>query len=186
MNATQYENGGTLVGMFVGLVLGVVLAALVVWYMNNMPTPFVDKGRHAAGASANQAPISLPGKPGDPVPDGERFQFYKILPGKSEAVPANTPAAAAQTPDAAPTPPAAAPEKSHYLQAGSFSNPQEADNLKAMLAMNGYEANVQQVMVQHQTFYRLRLGPYTNKNELDRMRAELAKSGVNTIPVDRE
>ena len=43
------SHGGTLVGLFVGLVLGIVGAAAVVWYINKMPTPF------AAGAAAGSA-----------------------------------------------------------------------------------------------------------------------------------
>ncbi|MDR1889724.1 MAG: SPOR domain-containing protein [Zoogloeaceae bacterium] len=188
MKAMQYSRGGTLVGMFVGLVLGVVIAAGVVWYMNNTPVPFVDKVTHVENANgrADQQPVSLPGKPGDPVPDDKRFQFYDILPGRTEAVPGGgTPPASNATP--ASTPAAqTTPGNPHYLQAGSFSNPQEADNLKATLAMSGYEANVQQVMVQDKTFYRLRLGPYSSTGEVSRVRAELAKSGVETILINKE
>jgi cell division protein FtsN len=42
----------------------------------------------------------------------------------------------------------------------------------------GYEAVVQQVMIQDKTFYRVRVGPYTRLDELNKVRAELAKSGV--------
>jgi cell division protein FtsN len=179
MKAMQYSHGGTLVGMFVGLVLGVAIAAIVVWYTKNTPPPFVSKAPHTQSGKVGQPPIPLPGKPGDPVPGEKRFQFYDILPGRTEAVPDAAPAAAA-------TPQTAAPEKRHYLQAGSFSNPQEADNLKAALAMIGQEANVQQVMVQDKTFYRLRLGPYAKIDDASRARAELAKSGVETLLIDTE
>lgn len=65
-----------------------------------------------------------------------------------------------------------------FLQAGSFSTAQDADNQKAKLAFMGIEAVVQQVMVQEKTFYRVRVGPYTKIDELNKVRAELAKSGV--------
>ena len=94
------SNGGTLIGLFLGLVIGVVAAAGVVWYINKAPTPFADKGQRpstAIPADANggsPAPMALPGKPGDPVPaptaadDGKpRFDFYKILPGNADAIP---------------------------------------------------------------------------------------------------
>ena len=38
--AKKKSGGGTLIGMFIGLVLGVVAAAGVVWYMNKSPLPF--------------------------------------------------------------------------------------------------------------------------------------------------
>ncbi len=42
----------------------------------------------------------------------------------------------------------------------------------------GLEANVQQVMVQDKTYYRVRLGPYARIEELNKVRADLAKSGI--------
>ncbi len=110
--AKKKAAGGTLIGMFIGLVLGVALAAGVVWYINKSPLPFVERVQHppkaeekpvakpapAAQPAAQppvatqpqaQQPASLPGKPGDPVPE-KRFQFYDILPGKAEAVPDKT------------------------------------------------------------------------------------------------
>ncbi|MDR0672713.1 MAG: SPOR domain-containing protein [Zoogloeaceae bacterium] len=187
MKATQHTRshparGNTLVGMFVGLVLGVAIAAAVVWYMKRVETPFASR---AAPAPQNVAPgsqpIPLPGKPGEAAPEN-RFQFYDILPGKADAVPqapsATTPAPAAST--------SAAPVKLHYLQAGAFSDPQEADNLKAALAMKGMEAHVQQVMVQGSTFFRLRLGPYKKIDEASGIRAKLAQQGVETLLINAE
>ena len=90
--AKKKSGGGTLVGMFIGLVLGVGIAAGVVWYLNKSPLPFVDKAQPPARADGNgkngqaSQPLALPGKPGDPLPE-KRFQFYDILPGKADAVP---------------------------------------------------------------------------------------------------
>ncbi len=183
------SGGGTLVGMFIGLVLGVLIAAGVVWYMNKTPVPFVNKVQPAPGntANPNQPPMALPGKPGDPVPE-KRFQFYDILPGKTEANPGKEPPAPADVKPVQAAKPEAAEKqgKPHFLQAGSFSRAQEADNLKANLAMMGLEANVQQVMVQDKTFFRLRLGPYTKIEDANKVRAELAKAGVETTLVGKE
>jgi hypothetical protein len=93
--AKKKSGGGTLVGMFIGLVLGVGMAAGVVWYLNKSPLPFVDKASRRPGdgngknGQATQ-PLALPGKPGDPLPE-KRFQFYDILPGKADAVPDKAP-----------------------------------------------------------------------------------------------
>ncbi|MGB4468077.1 MAG: SPOR domain-containing protein [Azovibrio sp.] len=193
--------GGTLIGMFIGLVLGVVLAAGVVWYMNKSPTPFVNKVQQAPSSSTkpDQPPVALPGKPGDPVPE-KRFQFYDILPGKAEALPGKAEAVAgkelprtaevkpadAKDPGEEPKAAAEKPGKPHYLQAGSFSRAEDADNLKANLAMMGLEASVQQVMVQDKTYFRLRLGPYTKLEDANKVRSELAKAGVDTALIPKE
>ena len=188
--AKKKSGGGTLIGMFIGLVLGVGMAAGVVWYLNKSPLPFVEKAQLPAKADSGAAngkngqPLALPGKPGDPIPE-KRFQFYDILPGKTDAVPDQAPKTEAK---------AEAPKKEEkkedrkeeskesktplFLQAGSFSTAQDADNQKAKLAFMGLEAVVQQVMIQEKTFYRVRVGPYTKIDELNKVRAELAKSGI--------
>ena len=197
--AKKKSGGGTLVGMFIGLVLGVVIAAAVVWYMNQSPLPFnkqvqavkAETAQLPANGAQPPAPVALPGKPGDPVPE-KRFQFYDILPGKSDAVPdkAGKPADTAQVAEKKEEKKDEVkkeePKKEEvkesktplFLQAGSFSTAQDADNQKAKLAFMGIEAVVQQVMIQDKTFYRVRVGPYNRADELHKVRAELAKSGI--------
>ena len=198
--AKKKSGGGTLVGMFIGLVLGVVIAAAVVWYMNQSPLPFNKQVQAARSETAHKpangtqppAPVALPGKPGDPVPE-KRFQFYDILPGKSDGVPDK----AGKPADAAPVVEKKEEKKDEvkkeepkkeevkesktplFLQAGSFSTAQDADNQKAKLAFMGVEAVVQQVMIQDKTLYRVRVGPYTRIDDLNKTRAELAKSGID-------
>ena len=196
--AKKKSGGGTLIGMFIGLVLGVGAAAGVVWYMNKSPLPFVDKSppprSEAAAAAANgkpAQPLALPGKPGDAIPE-KRFQFYDILPGKTDAVPAKDgkPVTVAKEEVKKEEPKkeekkeekkAEEPKESKqplFLQAGSFSTAQDADNQKAKLAFMGVEAVVQQVMVQDKTYYRVRVGPYNKIDELNKTRTELAKAGI--------
>lgn len=192
--AKKKSAGGTLVGMFLGLVLGVGIAAGVVWYLNKSPLPFVEKVQAppaktaAAGKDAAPTqPLALPGKPGDPIPE-KRFQFYDILPGKADAVPDKAmkpeearkeePKKEEAKKDEAKKEEAKESKTPLFLQAGSFSTAQDADNQKAKLAFMGIEAVVQQVMIQEKTFYRVRVGPYTRIDELNKVRAELAKSGI--------
>ncbi|MBS1159492.1 MAG: Sporulation related protein [Proteobacteria bacterium] len=191
--ARKKSGGGTLVGMFIGLVLGVAVAAAVVWYMNKSPLPFANKTQpprpEAVAANGKPAePLALPGKPGDPVPE-KRFQFYDILPGKTDAVPDK-----AGKPDAGKDEAKKDDKKEEkkddkkeeskesktplFLQVGSFSTAQDADNQKAKLAFMGLEAVIQQVMIQDRTLYRVRVGPYMKIDELNKVRADLAKAGI--------
>ena len=190
-SVARKSGGGTLVGMFIGLVLGVGIAAGVVWYLNKSPMPFQNvkpqppRPEAQVGPDGKPAqPIALPGKPGDPQPE-KRFQFYDILPGKADAVPDKEP-----KPEVKPAETKKDEKKDDkkeevresktplFLQAGSFSTAKDADNQKAKLAFMGIEAVVQQVMIQDKTFYRVRVGPYTKIDELNKVRAELAKSGI--------
>jgi cell division protein FtsN len=179
------QNGGTLLGVFIGLLIGVLMSFGVVWYMNRMPLPFRDKGirdERPIEPTANGAPAPLPGKPGDKP----RFEFYKLLPGDAGSTSAaakpdaNAPAAAAK-PDATKAP---AETETQYLQAGSFQNAAEADNLKAKLALMGVDANVQEVDVADKgTMHRVRVGPFQNTDEMNRVRGLLSQNGVQTAPV---
>ncbi len=202
--AKKKSGGGTLIGMFIGLVLGVVVAAGVVWYMNKAPLPFNKQVQSSAAAKAETAPasngnngkpangaapaqpVALPGKPGDPVPE-KRFQFYDILPGKADAVPDKAGKPEAKKDEAKKDEKKEEPKKEEskesktplFLQAGSFSTAQDADNQKAKLAFMGVEAVIQQVMIQDKTLFRVRVGPYTKIDELNKVRAELAKAGID-------
>ncbi len=182
--AKKKSGGGTLLGMFIGLVLGVCLAAGVVWYINETPLPFSNKAQNTPARSTPEQPITLPGKPGDPPPE-KRFQFYDILQGKSEAVqekeapPPGTTTAEKEGTKKESEPDKAKESKSPlFLQAGSFSNAADADNQKAKLAFMGVESTVQQIMIEDKTLYRVRIGPYFNLETLNKVRSELAKSGI--------
>ena len=198
--AKKKSGGGTLVGMFIGLVLGVVAAAGVVLYLNKSPLPFNKQVLENNGAQSNKAqpaqPMALPGKPGDPIPE-KRFQFYDILPGKADAVPEKTAKPEAQKEELKKEEPKKEETKKEeakkdeakkeepkesktplFLQAGSFSTAQDADNQKAKLAFMGVEAVIQQVMIQDKTLFRVRVGPYSKIDELNKVRAELAKAGI--------
>jgi hypothetical protein len=146
--------GGTLLGVFIGLVIGVLIAFGVVWYLNKSPLPFQNKyegapkaDKPAAGAGA---PAPLPGKPGD-KPAERRFDFYNILEGKPAqggmapaGAPATTPAPASATPEAPAAEAKPLPSDVFYLQVGAFQKAADADNLKAKLALTGLYASVQE------------------------------------------
>ena len=183
MNARR-QAGGTILGIFIGLVVGVVIAAGVVLYLNKTPLPFQAKGARPAAEKGDEprpaavpvVPEPLPGKPGDKAQEKPRFEFYKILPGSQEPVP-----------QAEPKPAVAAPKPAGdalFLQAGSFQNPADADNLKARLALMGVEASVQQVTLPEKgVMHRVRIGPYANPDEMAKARTLLAQNGIQASVV---
>ncbi|WP_245664109.1 SPOR domain-containing protein [Candidatus Propionivibrio aalborgensis] len=187
--ARRRSGGGMLVGIFVGLVLGVLCAAGVVWYIFKTPPPFSNKGQPspstAQQAGTTVAPLALPGKPGDPVPqngDKPRFDFYKILPGNAEAIPDPKPTEVVKDKGEKEN----MLKESVYLQTGSFQNVDDADNQKTKLALMGVEASVQQVMLQDRVWYRVRLGPFRKMDEVNNMRSDLAKQGIEASLVRKD
>ena len=194
-------SGGTLLGIFIGLVLGVLIAFGVVWYLNRSPLPFQNKyegapraekdkpGTPGSAATGAQTQPPLPGKPGD-KPTG-RFEFYGILEGKPPPAPgAATPGPAApgqsapgQAVAGAPAATAVevkpAPSDVFFLQVGAFQKAADADNLRAKLALSGLETSVQEVNIPDKgAMHRVRVGPFRDPDEMNRARALLSQSGV--------
>jgi cell division protein FtsN len=201
------SRGGTLLGIFIGLVIGISIAFGVVWYLNKSPLPFQNKYEGAPKTEKNgapgTAPAPLPGKPGD-KPVERRFDFYNILEGKPApqggmAPPAPAPQAPAMSGMSAPQAPAmsgmsapqapaveAKPQASDvfYLQVGAFQKAADADNLKAKLALTGLYASVQEVNIPDKgTMHRVRVGPFRDPEEMNRARALLAQNGVQASVV---
>jgi cell division protein FtsN len=78
----------------------------------------------------------------------------------------------------------AAQRERFWLQAGSFASEPDAENLKARLALAGWEASVQQGMLPDKGVrFRVRLGPYDNADELNRIKAELGRRGFDVAVI---
>ncbi|HZV55686.1 MAG TPA: SPOR domain-containing protein [Rhodocyclaceae bacterium] len=190
MNQHFRQRGGMLLGIFIGLVLGVVISFAVVWTMNKARLPFQDKGMRTdrptnGNGQESGTPAPLPGKPGDKVGEkaaGEkpRFEFYKILPGSQEAAPAPVQApTVAKTGDAK-----AGAGEPLFLQIGAFQQSADADNAKAKLALIGLDASVQEVEIPDRgKMFRVRTGPFPNVEEMNRVRTLLSQNGIQTTSV---
>jgi len=178
--------GGTLIGIFIGLVLGILIALGVVLYLNKAALPFQDKyegaSKPTAGSPDGQvaAPLALPGKPGGTVPQKQHLDFYGMLEGKTAAttVPAPVTTPVPTTAPAASSEPAVAGE-SLYLQLGAFQKAADAENLKAKLALTGFEAAVQEVDIPNKgTMHRVRVGPFSSAAEMNAARTRLSQAGI--------
>jgi cell division protein FtsN len=172
------SGGRTLIGVFIGLVLGLAIAAAVAVYMTNAPVPFLTKSeprRPAPQADRNLADAAKSAEAKSGPPEKPRFDFYKMLPGQEQPVTEREIRAAAKKP-ADP----AQPKDAYFVQAGSFQNPADADNLKARLALIGLQASVEPAALPDKgTWYRVRLGPYAQLDDINRVRQALAQNGVD-------
>ena len=131
--------------------------------------------------------------------DKPRFDFYKILPGGEEPKlgadrkttekllerPADKPLAgsAAKAADIHPV----KSSDQFWLQAGAFTSESEAENLKARLALSGWEAAIQTATTPDKGVrYRVRIGPYDNTDELNRMKSELGNRGFDVAVIKNQ
>jgi len=168
------SSGSFLIGLFFGFLLGLGVAAGIAIYFFKTPIPFADRPRPQDKPLASDQKALEPPKPSK-ADDKPRFDFYRILPGKEEAITErqmrDTAKQAAKS---------GAPKESYFLQAGSFPNPADADSLKARLALMGMEANVEPANIAGKgVWYRVRLGPYTRVDEINRVRQQLTQNGVD-------
>jgi hypothetical protein len=99
--------GGTLLGLFIGIAVGLSLAAAVAFYLMRAGNPYQPSG---ATKEAAREPAKTAKSEAGPT-EKPRFDFYKILPGIEEPkVPSKGPEKAA--PDKATVERAISPEKS--------------------------------------------------------------------------
>jgi cell division protein FtsN len=199
-------RGGTLLGIFVGIALGLALAAGVAYWVLRAGNPY--QPSVVPKESAREPAKTTKAEPG--APEKPRFDFYKILPGVEEPkvqpkaaersapdkatvdralVPDKAPDKVAKVdersgPGAAPTDKAAKVGDRFWLQAGSFATEADAESLKARLALAGWEAAVQPATVPEKGLrYRVRLGPYDNTDELNRIKGDLASRGFDVAVI---
>ena len=155
----------------------------------------------ASGASAPDAPAPAPAATPAPAPVAT-----SPAPGTAPAAPtgaqAHSPAAPAsaatvRAPAAASAPardpaailagqngttPAAKPAM-FFVQAGAYSNPDDAEAQRARLAMSGFTAKVMAREQSGKTVYRVRLGPFDERDAADDLRDKLGAAGVESTLV---
>ena len=177
------SEGGFLLGIFVGVVLGLAVALGIAFYLNKTPIPFLAAKSNTAvekppaGKGTSLAGLPQGSTAATPSPDKPKFDFYKILPGSEEPV---TEKEIRERTRAAAKGQQEGPKDVYFIQAGSFQNPAEADNQKARLAILGYESSVEPANLPDKgTWYRVRLGPYTKVEEINKVRATLAQNGID-------
>ena len=184
------SKGGTVVGIFIGLILGALIAAGTAWYFTRA-NPFQPMQPVASRIpTGDQPPVALPGKPGDQPVVKPDFEFYKILPQGETPPPAGGPDTPVVNPVAVVPPPTVTPPpatdnagrqgQTLYLQVGAFESPAEAEHLKAQLALAGIESSAQRTqLADGRVMFRVRVGPYTKPEEMGGMRSRLAQAGFN-------
>jgi cell division protein FtsN len=206
-----------LLGLFIGIALGLALAAGVAFYLTRAGNPYQAAAPGREPAREPMKETAKPGRPETGAAEKPRFDFYKILPGVEEPK-IHSKAAERGAADKATAERAVAPDKSDgkaaaksdsrtiakaderpataagdkpakagdrfWLQAGSFVNQADAEDLKARLAFAGWEATIQSATLPDKGVrYRVRLGPYDNTEGLQRMKGELATRGFDVAVI---
>ena len=165
--------------LIVGLAVGAVLVLLVQFLLQRT---FSREGglRHAIESRQQAASKSTAGdttkthsKP-TKAAKPPKYDFYTIL-LESETVISDA--------EVQQQSPATAPKDVRYmLQAGAFTNHQDADRLKAQLALLGLQAQIQKITIEGKgEFHRVRLGPFRDLQRLEAVNQQLQQLGIKSL-----
>lgn len=163
----------------VGLVCGSILAALYMGSRENEPGRFGSGIRsllekeNSPPAGAEPPPAEKKIKPAPKV----KLDYHEVLPNMgddfsdSDLVTDNEPVEER-------------PDRRYILQAGSYRSDRDAEEMKAKLALAGFEAVIQRVNIRYKgTYYRVRMGPYDSKRKVLLDRKRLGKLGINALAI---
>ncbi len=162
---SSQKSNSFLSGFIVGLVTGVVIAAGLTIYLKIGDSPFTSKIQPAEEIASD--------KGADKVDEAKknRFDFYNILPSNESKV---TEQEIKQMDESD----IGKAQETFFLQVGAFQTEQEADNLKAKLALLGIEAIVQSTPIQDKgILHRVRVGPFVDMTQVSKAKANLAENG---------
>jgi cell division protein FtsN len=166
-------------GFALGVSLGLVIAFCVHVYdlrankiaSNNAKVAPLS-GEHAKEPSDAPAPESSKDMP--------HYDFYDVLP-KFEVVvpnqkkdpkkPGDSAAGSIDIPG------------TYVLQVGSWRNFADADRVRAQLALQGIESNIQKVSVDSDTWHRVRIGPISDLKKLEDIRRKLRESQIDAMVI---
>jgi cell division protein FtsN len=178
-------------GILLGIVMGLALAGTIAWFVIKKNKVYVPAANESVMASKPAATPenSSSGKPAasgtaSAANDGKpRFEFYKELSGKPDSTAGkkndrHDPALNKQQPVASES------SGTYFLQEGAYSSMDDAEKVKAKLALLGIVSNVQPAMIPDKgLWYRVRMGPYKNTAEMNESLASLKLNGVHAVPV---
>jgi cell division protein FtsN len=178
--AKSNSNKGSpfLTGLLVGLLIGVGLSLWVTMYLKGSESPFIEnkfkkpvlEARVEKQADENNEDVL----PKEESPDGaakpdNQFDFYTILPETESTVTEQEVKESSIKKD------------NYFLQVGAFQNEADADNMKAKLALQGFEAVVQTATIPEKgVWHRVRVGPLNDIIQINKIRSELTTNGFNT------
>lgn len=173
--------------LLAGLLIGMFLSFLI--YLREIDST-VPPNTQAESAPVVEKPVET--KPPSPIP---HFEFYDILPQSEVSSPTETEVTEVDVVDRPPAkktvitpvketvpPPVQSTASAQILQVGAFRDVQEAEGLKAHLAMLGIRSQVRATSEEGVgVWHRVEVGPIKNFAQLERLQAQLRTHNIAFI-----
>jgi hypothetical protein len=152
-----------------GLAAGLLAAAVLALYITQSPLPFVDR----IGTSKPSSPKAGPTGRVD-LPDPNKSILPKDA-GEVESVEEAGLEGGGRV---------VSPSGVTYLlQVGAFKTTEDAEQIRARMAILGFEARVSQTERDGVQLNRVRLGPYSSIEELNKAKQRLSENGIDSIVI---
>ncbi|MEY2776507.1 MAG: hypothetical protein RLY30_605 [Pseudomonadota bacterium] len=161
-----------LVPFSLGVATGCILSALLALYVTQSPLPFADKGLRKSSSVSTADPAA----PAASEPETPKEAARPEIPApSSEPLPAASPAKSDKPVEPLGT--------RYMLQVAAFRSAAEADQMKARLAILGFEASIAKAQREGADVFRVRVGPFDQFEALNQMKAALSDNGVESTVV---
>lgn len=164
------------VWLVTGLAIGLFAALLV--FLQMQPQPAATRPAEPVALPRAEDARDVRKKDSKPIPPPPRprFDFYNLLPEMEVVIPEQEITGVKKEGIKQVEKPG-----TYLLQAGSFRSFDQADQLKARLAMLGLETRVDSVTTDNGEWHRVRVGPYKKLEDLNASRSQLKRNGIDAI-----
>jgi len=174
-NATRFNEDKKsptgFITMAIGLVVGIVLSTAI-FYSIQKTDEATKQPEPAKKTEQPSAKTRYQAVPAEAVEESD-FSFHNELENKTIEV--ETPQVPIDK---------TRKNKTYVMQCGSFRQNDSAQNLKAAIAMNGFESNIKVTTSDTgKRWYRVVLGPYKSKRQAERERHQLERNNINNCRI---
>jgi cell division protein FtsN len=160
-----------------GVVAGAVLASMAFVYLGGKAHRVAERIDAPRPDPHHSARADLDAAAGGAGKTSEKYDFYQMLPNFEVVVPEKDKDVKR---DLAAAPKIERPGM-YVLQAGSYRNKSDAERVRAQLALQGVDAQLQRVAVDADVWHRVRIGPISNLDELNKVRRQLQAAEVDAL-----
>jgi len=181
-----YSDGPQSISLWKWMLITALIIGFVVFLVYLRSTGSKQAQPQPVAQSMPSAKTGSPEKAGDQSPKQEvkiksgpvmpQFDFYTILPEKEVVVPDYEIGTRAREERIG-----QGKETSYIMQAGSFKEFKDADNMKAKLALMGIESRLEKAKVGDATWYRVKMGPFDRMASVSSIRARLRQNGIDVV-----
>lgn len=162
-------------GLFIGLGLSWFLYSRGYFPYTDRPSQEVDQPI----SLSDSEPLVDDLEPGSEKPAESQYDFFTVLPEMEVIVPEEE--LNVRTQPGAQADAGNNGESEYLLQVASFQNVDDAEEMKARLALLGIVATVQSVTVNDATWHRVRVGPVAGARAAEDLRRVLADNGIDSL-----